>query len=143
MVCNVVDNYVVAICTLGEILFGVINHVICAERSDKINISSTAYASNFSAERFGDLHRESPDTAGRAIDQNLLPRLNLSFVAHTLQRRNPRDVDGSCLFKTDAGRLQCDCSHGPPADILGKGPTSTAEHVIAWFELSDILTDRF
>ena len=38
MVRNIVENHVVTLFTFGEILFGVINDVICAEQSDQVQI---------------------------------------------------------------------------------------------------------
>ncbi len=75
MVINVIKNYVVTLITFGEILFGVINDVICADGADKIDIAGAANSRDLSAERFGDLYGECPNTSGRAVDQDLLPRL--------------------------------------------------------------------
>jgi hypothetical protein len=48
-------------------------------------ISRAAHASHFSSERFGNLHRKRTHTTRRTINQNLLPWLNLSFIAKTLR----------------------------------------------------------
>jgi hypothetical protein len=50
VVVNVIKNHVVTLVTFGEILFGVVNDVICADRSDKIDFSRTAYARYLCAE---------------------------------------------------------------------------------------------
>src|SRR5439155_14351538 len=92
---------------------------------------------------FRDLHRERTHTSGCAVNQDLPPRLNLSFVAKTLQRSDARYVDRSCLFKSDVSRFQCDCPLSAPTYILGEGPAFATEDIIAWFELRNILTDRF
>src|SRR5439155_5667 len=143
MVRNIVENHVVAFSTFSEILFRVINHVIRAERSDKINISGAANASNIGAESFRDLHRECAHASRRAVNQDLLTRLDFSFVAKSLQRRDARYVYRSCLLKREIGRLQRDCALGAPTYILGKRTASSAENIIAWFELGHILADGF
>ena len=61
----------------------------------------------------GDLHGERAHASRRAVDQDLLPRLNLSLVAKTLQRGDRRDRDRCRLLERQVGRLQ---HHGP---ILG------------------------
>ncbi len=70
---------------LGEILFCVINDPIRADGSHHFRIPRTAYASHNRAKRLGDLHRERTHASRRTIDQDLLPRLNPSLVAKTLQ----------------------------------------------------------
>src|SRR5437868_3807816 len=121
MVPNAVENHVITLPTLGEILLGVIDHVICADRSDHVHISRTAYASNICAERLGDLHSERTHTSRRTINQDLLPPLNLSLVAKTLQCGKCGHRYGSCLLERDIIRL-----HGQrrlrSTHILGKGP---------------------
>jgi hypothetical protein len=59
--------------------------MVCTDRAHQVQIAGTAYACDFSLERFGDLHCKRTHTTGCAIDQNLLPRLDLSLIAQTLQ----------------------------------------------------------
>ena len=84
MVPHQVENQVVTLPAPGEVLLGVINDVICADGADHLHISRTAYAGHISAERLGDLYTERTDTSRRAVNQDLLPRMNLSLVAKTL-----------------------------------------------------------
>src|SRR6266404_7016933 len=130
MIRNVVENDVVTFRTFSEILFRVIDDVIRAERSNKIDIPRTADARHICAERLGDLHRERAYASRRAIDQDLLPRLDLSFVANSLQRGDARDVDRSRLLKCDVCWLDRDGSIRARTDILGKGSASPAKHVV-------------
>ena len=59
---------------------------------------------HFRAEGFGDLHGECADAARGAVDQDLLPRLDLPLVAQTLQHGQPGDWDGrACSNVTLAG----------------------------------------
>src|SRR5437773_223186 len=143
MVWNIVENYIVTLPTFGTILFRVINHVICAERSDKIDILSAAYTGHLRACRFGDLHGKRADTSRRTVDQDLLPGLNVSFITKRLQRRDARDVDRSRLLKCDVCRLDRDGSIRAWTNVLGKGTSSSAEDIIAWFELGDVFAHGF
>src|SRR5882724_12579276 len=143
MVRNIVENDVITFRTVSEILFRVIDDVIRAERSHKIDIARTANTSDVRAERFRDLDCERPNTSRRAVNQDLLPRLNLSLVAKGLQSRDASYVNGRRLLKRHVGRFQRDCPLGAPTYILGERPASATEDVIAWFELGHILTDGF
>src|SRR5712671_4453679 len=91
--------------TFCEILSGVINDVICADGSDHLNVPRTAHARNVRAERFGDLHSEGTHAARGAVDQDLLPRLNFSFVAKTLQGSESRQGYRSRFRKRSVIRL--------------------------------------
>src|SRR5712692_2146101 len=91
MVPNAVEKEVVALPTFGEILSSVINDVIRADGSDHVHIPRTAYASNIRPEPLGDLHSERTHAARRTVNQDLLPRPNLSLVAKTLQCGECRD----------------------------------------------------
>src|SRR5205085_6758855 len=86
---------------------------------------------------------ERPHSARRAIDQDLLTRLDVSLVAKGLQRRDARNVNRSRLLKRQVGRFQSDCSIRTRAHILSKGAAPSAEYLITWFELRDILADSF
>ena len=66
-------------------------------------------AGDSSGERPGDLHRECTDAPGRAVDQDFLPRLNVSFVAKALQGGERRHGYGGCLLERDILRLQDEC----------------------------------
>src|SRR5216683_189965 len=143
MVPNHVENQVVALRTFGEILFGVINDLICADRSDHVHISRTAHAGHFRSERLGDLHSERTHSSRRSVNQDLLPRLNLSFVAKTLQCRDCRNRYRSRLLKRQVGRFQHHCSILANRHILGEGPGSPAEYLITWLKPLYVSADRF
>src|SRR5205823_14718142 len=98
MVRNVVENHVITLVTFGEILFGVVNYMMRPERSDHFQISRATDAGYLRTERFGDLDRERTDASGRAVNSDLLPRLDFSLVAHSLQCRDTRYVDVGCLL---------------------------------------------
>src|SRR6266480_1822214 len=142
MVRNVVQNHVVTLVTFGEILFRVIDDMICAKRSDHVYNPRAAYAGHICAERLRDLHRERAYTSRRPVNQGLLPRLNLSLVAKSLQCRDAGDIDRSCLLEGQVNRLPRDGSTLANTHILSKGPISPAKYLIARFELCDVLADR-
>src|SRR5215469_5234333 len=112
MVPNAVENQVITLPTFGEIIPGVINHVICADGLDHVHIPRTAYASNLRAKRFGALHSESTHTSRRTVNQDLLPGLNPSRVAQTLQCGDCRYRYGSGLLECDVVRLHDQCRLG-------------------------------
>src|ERR1035437_3713699 len=142
MIRHEVENQVVVLSTFREILLGVINDVICADGSDHVNVPRTAHARNFRTERFGDLHSERTHTSGRTVDQDLLPRLNLSFVAKTLQGCESRQGNRSRLFKRRVIRFHGQYRLGSTY-ILGKGPAAQAEDRVTRLELRYIPANRF
>src|SRR5215831_12238085 len=103
MVHIAVENQVVTFPTLREILLGVINGMICADRPDQPYIPRAAHASDLRTERLGDLHRERTHASRRTVNQDLLPRLNVSLVPKTLQRSKCRHRYGSRLLKRHIG----------------------------------------
>src|SRR5881409_3141552 len=126
MVVNVVEDHVVTLVALREIFFRVIDDVIGADRSDKIDIARAANRRNLRAKKFGDLNGERSDTSSRAVNENLLPGLNIS-LAQTLQRNESGQRQGGCLFKGDVRRLQDQCSFAS-ACILGQTAATEPEH---------------
>src|SRR5271165_7106269 len=109
MIPNGVENQVVTLPTFGEILTGVINDPICANGSDHVHFSCTAYAGHLCPEPLGDLHSKRTYASPGTVNQNLLPRLNLSFVAKTLQCRACRHRYSSRLLKRHVIGLRDQC----------------------------------
>jgi len=70
---------------LGEILFGVVNDVICAYRARHLQIPRAAHGSHFRSKRLGNLHCKRTHPARRSVDQNFLPWLNMPLIAQALQ----------------------------------------------------------
>src|SRR5712671_1597655 len=100
MVGDVIEDHVVTLVALCEILFDVIDDVVGADGSDKVDIPCAANSRDFGAQRLGDLHGECSDTSGRAVDQNLLPGLNLSLT-QALQRSESGQRKRGGLLKRD------------------------------------------
>ena len=75
------QDQVILLPVLGEIFFLVINDMVCPKRAHHLQIPRAAHRRDFRPERFGNLHGKRSHTTRGAIDQNLLPWLNVSFVA--------------------------------------------------------------
>src|ERR1700676_3431210 len=104
-----VENQVITLPAPGEILLGVVDDLICADRSNHVHVPCTAYASHICAERPGDLHSERTHASRRAVHQDLLPAPDLSLVAKTLQCGECRDRYGSCLLERHVIRFHDYC----------------------------------
>jgi hypothetical protein len=137
-----VENQVVALRALGEILLRVINDPIGTEGADQVHILRAANAGHLGTQPLGDLHRERPHPSRRAVDQDLLPRLNLPLVTEALQRGVGRYRYGSRLLKGHVTRLENQRGFGS-AHILGEGATARAEHGVARLELGYVPAHRF
>jgi hypothetical protein len=59
--------------------------MICSKGAHHFQVPRAAHGCDFGPKRFGDLYRKRTYTTRRTIDQNLLPWLNLRFIAQTLQ----------------------------------------------------------
>src|SRR5436305_10970162 len=102
-------NQVIPLPISGEIFLRVINDVVCTNRAHYVQIPRAAYGSHFSPERFGNLHCKRTDTTRRTMNQDLLPLLNVSFIAKALQGGESRLRDGCCFLKRYIGRFQDQC----------------------------------
>src|SRR5438309_9014077 len=143
MIPNKVEDQIITLIGFSEIFVGVVDHVICADRAYQIEIPRTTYAGHLGAERFSYLHRKGPNAARRSVNQDLLPWLNLSLIAKTLQRRDCRHRHRSSLLKCHVSRLQHYSSIRETTYVLSQGSVFAAEHVVAWLEHCDVLTNRF
>src|SRR6266567_104532 len=105
MMCVGGKNQVIMLAVLGEVCLSVINHVVRADRSCRLNIPRTAHRGNFSPERFGNLDRKGADPARGAIYQDSLAWLDLSFVTKALKGSDCRHGYGCRVLKRNVGRL--------------------------------------
>src|SRR3972149_721975 len=124
-----------------EILPGVIDDPVCADRSDHVHVPRAAHTRHVRPERLGDLHGKRTHTSRRTVDQDLLPRPNPSFVTQALQGGGCRHWYRGSLLERQVGWLP-DCSNVANGDILGKGPYAHAEDLIAWLKLGHVPADR-
>src|SRR5690349_19403546 len=83
------------------------------------------HTGHFSAERFGNLHGKGTHTTRGAVDQNLVPGCNLSFIAQGLQGGHCRYRHGCRLLECDTGSFQYR-GFFTSADILGKAAPTTS-----------------
>ena len=73
MIPDQVHGKVVAFFHLREVLPGVVDNLVGADRPDHLEIARAADAGELGAERTGDLHGEGADAAGCAVYQHPLP----------------------------------------------------------------------
>jgi hypothetical protein len=107
MTSNVVEDEIVTLTALGEVLLGVVDHVVCADRSDHVHVPRAADAGYFGGERLRDLHCERPHPARRTSDQDLLSWLDVPLISESLEGGKRRRPDGRGLLERVVGRLQC------------------------------------
>src|SRR5438132_9592019 len=102
-------NQVIPLPIAGAIFLRVINDMVCANRAHYVHIPRAAYGGDFSPKRFDKLYRKRTHTTTRTINQNLLPLLNVSFIAKALQGGESRLRYGCCFLKRYIGRFQDQC----------------------------------
>jgi len=105
MVPDQIVDHVVTLIGLSKIFFCIIDNAIGADRFTRSTLARATDSSHVCAERLRDLDGESANATGCAVDQNLLPGLDVSFVAQTLQCREPGNCDRAGLFECDVGGL--------------------------------------
>src|SRR6266480_1416979 len=139
-------NQVILLPISGEIILRVINDMVCTNRAHYVQIPRAAYGGDFSPKRFGNLHRKRTDTTRCTINQNLLPLLNVSFIAKALQGDECRLRYGCCFLKRYIGRFQDQCIFRN-RDIFGKTAKTilgcVSEYLITWLKLFYISANCF
>ena len=78
-----VEDDVVGLAALGEILLGVVDHLVRPNRAHELDIGGAADPGYFGAEVLRDLYRRRADATGSADDQDVVTRL-----MPALSRRN-------------------------------------------------------
>src|SRR5258708_35891179 len=105
MVPDAIEDHVISLGAPGEIVGRVVHDMVAADGPNAVHIPRAAYTGHFSAERSSDPHRELAHTARRTVDPDLLPRLNLAFVAKALKSGQPRYRYGRRLLESKIGGL--------------------------------------
>jgi len=141
MVRHVIEDKVVTLPTLGKVLLGIIDDLVCADRSDHVHVPRAADAGHVRAERLGDLHGERPHASRRTVDQDLLPWLDLALIANSLEGGECGHPNGRGLLEREVGRLERKVVLSSTR-ILGKGAFAPAEYLITWLKLLHVLADR-
>ncbi len=117
MIGDVVEDDVEALWSAGEIVAGVVDHRVGADRLDQAGVPGAARAGHLGTEHFGDLDRERAEAAGRAVDQDLLPGLHPGLVPQRLQGGTAATgTDAACSKVTVAG-FGTTLSRGTPGHL--------------------------
>ncbi len=114
----------------GEIFLRVINDMICANRAHHVQVPRAAYAGDFGSECFGELHRKRTHATRGAVNQNLLPGVDVPRIAQALQSGDGRHRNGGGLLERTIGRFQ---RHPVFRNgcVLGKTPRPCSEDLIS------------
>src|SRR5437899_12891785 len=86
-----VANQIVRLAIFGEIFFGIVDDMVCADGPDQVKIPSVCHRRAFSSRRLGNLHRECSNPATRTIDQYFLSGLAAAMVTDSRSARGPSD----------------------------------------------------
>src|SRR6266496_4711783 len=115
-----VEDQVIMLPVSGEVLPAVIDDPIRTDRSDHVHVPGAAHARHVGTERLGDLHAEGAHASRCAVDQDLLPGPNLSFVPEALEGGFCRYGHGRSFLEREARRLRYEVLL-LPAHVLGEG----------------------
>src|SRR2546426_778322 len=127
---------------LGEVLAGVIDDPVRADRADEVQVLRAGHARDVRSQHLGDLHGERPDTPRRPVDQDLLSTLEPSHIPETLQRGVRRNRDRGGLLECQVRGLSNE-SDVPNRDVLGQRVYARAEDLIPGPEFLHVRADRF
>ena len=137
-----VEHEVVAPVAPSEVLLRVVDDVVGSERSRLLHVRRAAHRGHLRSERLRDLDGVGPDAARGAVDQHLLPGLEPTLVAKSLQCGDRSDGDRSRLLEGYAGGLRDDRSIGAGAHVFRECPVPSAEHLVARLEVGHVRADR-
>jgi hypothetical protein len=126
---------------VGDVLAGVVDDRVGADRSDQFGLGCAAHAGDLGAVGLGHLHRERADASSCADDQDPLAGLDSALVANSLQRGAGRDRNNGGFFE---GQVRRFVGEGVWArgGVLDEGAITGAEHFVARLETWDIVADR-
>src|SRR5215211_308799 len=140
-----IEYQIILFPVLGEVFSGVINDMVCSKRAHKVQLAGVIYPGHLSPVQFGKLHRNRTGTTTGAIYQDLLPRLDLSFIANPLQGDHCRLRDGRCFLECHTRWFRCQFVLRR-TDILGKTTQTrqdVAEDFIPWLESTDVAASHY
>ena len=136
-----IEDHVAATAASGEVLAGVVDHVISTERSRLLDVPRAADSGYLRSERLGNLHGECANASRGAVDEDLLSGLKLPVVAQALQGREARHGNGCRLLEGQVRRLPRDrLLH---ADVLRERSVCNAEGLFTRSDALHVLADRF
>src|SRR5919112_1348526 len=140
-----IEYQIVLFSVLGEIFLCEINDMVCAKRAYEILLAGVIHPGHLGPVHFGKLDCNRTGTTTGAINQNLLPWLELSFIANPLQGYHCRLRDGRCFFERHARWFRCQAVFRR-TDILGKTtqtPQDVAEDFIPRSKSPDVSASHF
>ena len=108
-----------------------------------VQIPRAAHGGDFGPERLGNLHRKRTHTTRRTIDQNLLPGLDLSLVAKTLQGGDCRHRDGCRFLEGHDWPVSTPIHFHEHMHTRQNHPGARPEYLITWLKLLHIFANRF
>jgi hypothetical protein len=126
---------------VGDVLAGVVDDLVGADRTDQLQLGGAGDPGHPRAGRLGQLDRVRADPAGRPDDQDPLPWLDLADVAERLEGGDPGDGHDPRLLEADPCRLVREVVRRR-AGVLGVGAVGPAEDLVARLEPGHVGTDR-
>lgn len=87
-----------------EIILGVVDHLVGAERADEIRFARAGRGNDIGAARLGDLHRQMADATCTGMDQRALARLQVPWRMRPCQSVKPASGKAAaCAWSMAAG----------------------------------------
>ena len=133
-------DHVEAAAASPHVFLRVVDDVVGAERARLLEVPRAADRGDLGAERLRDLYGECADTAGGAVDEDVLSRLHLPVVPEPLQRGECRDRDRRRLLEGQVRRLGRDPTVHRAHDLCERSGVR-AEHFVAGPKIVDVLAD--
>jgi hypothetical protein len=128
-----VEDDVVALLVIGDVFPGVVDDVVGAEGSDRVDLRRAGHAGHDSSGRLGDLDGEGAHAAGCADDQDPVPGLHSTVLADGLEGGAPGDGNRRRLVEGDVGRLRGEFVRSHDR-VLGERAGGHPEHLVARLE---------
>ena len=125
-----VEDQVVVPAAVGEVVAGVVDDMVGADRADQIHLRRAAHAGDVRAEGLGQLHGIAADAAGGADDQNLLPAWMCPASRRPWMAASPETATAAACSKLRPGRLTGELVL-PRGGVFGEGAAGDAEHLVA------------
>jgi hypothetical protein len=114
--------------------------VVRAERADQLRVAPAAHGRDLGAERLRDLDRERPDATRRAVDEDVLTRLERAMGPDRLEGDHARHRHDGRLLEGDVRGLAGQGVLGRNRE-LGVGAAGAAEDGVADGEPGDARAD--
>jgi hypothetical protein len=122
----------------------VVDHAVGAERLDEGDVARAADRGHVRAELLGELDGRAPDTAGGAVDEHPLTRLQLRATEHVERRRAAEEDRGRVAEREvrGLGYEQAVLREDAELGVRTHRGTRKADHRVADREARDLRADR-